>query len=199
DAFGHDAGGPLRDRRDDAGRDQQGCHRPEKFGGRADQGSRERERVGAALDAPAGWVVDRADEHGEQADDASGNDEDERDERRRQRGEQRRLPREGDPAALDRVVKPLLGRLLGLVLVIDVSAHFARSIPYAASSTGAPSSISLRAAMPSTISAMALRALATSRGGAGAPEASSPSTRRRPRDGMEERMALRNSGSVPRS
>jgi hypothetical protein len=46
---------------------------------------------------------------------------------------------------------------------------------------------------------MAFRAFAMSRAGAEALEASSPSTSRRPRDGMEERMALRKSGSVPRS
>ena len=69
----------------------------------------------------------------------------------------------------------------------------------AASAGGPPSSISLRLAMPSTMSAMALRALAMSRGGAFAPELSSPSTRRRPRDGMDDRTVSRKSASVPLS
>ncbi len=79
--------------------------------------------VFAALDPPAGWVVDEADERGEEGLGARGNDEYEHEEGRGQRGEQRRLARKSDFAALDRIMEPLLCRLLGFVFGIDVAAH----------------------------------------------------------------------------
>ena len=173
---------------------------------RAGQG----ERILAPRNAPAGGVVEDSYKPLEQDRGAAGDDEDERHKGRGQGGEQRRLARERDLALLDRVVQPLLGRLLGLVFVVDFGTHTAScSTPcrrcldrqrYAASSAGgAASSISLRAAMPRTISAIALRAFATSLAGAEAPEESYPSTNRRPREGMDESTALRKSVSVPRS
>ncbi len=53
----------------------------------------------------------------------TGNDEYEHDEGRGERGEQRRLSRKGDFAALDRIMEPLFGRLLSFVFRVDVAAH----------------------------------------------------------------------------
>ena len=56
----------------------------------------QRQRVLAARDPPAGGVVEDSDQPGEQRGGAARDDEDERDQGRRQRGEQRRLARKRD-------------------------------------------------------------------------------------------------------
>src|SRR5260370_42464789 len=79
--------------------------------------------VFATLEPPGGRVVDEADKRGEEGFRMRGDHEYEHEEGRGKRGEERRLARKGDFAALDRIVEPLFCRLLSFVFRIDVAAH----------------------------------------------------------------------------
>ena len=123
------------------------------------------------------------------------------DEHAEQRGQRRRLARGRNEAALEGVADLLLGRLLGLAVLVGFLGHAqrARSGHDVAEVVGSAwrSSISPLAIILSTVSTIARRASATSRAGAVPPPCSSASTMRREREASAERMAAWNGSSVP--
>jgi hypothetical protein len=76
-----------------------------KFRPRARDGVGESENVFAALDAPAGRIVDDADERRKETLGAPGYDENQRDQGRRQGRKKRRFAGKGDLAPLGRVMQ----------------------------------------------------------------------------------------------
>ncbi len=121
--IGHDARRALGNGSEKARDGKKNDRRHKKMHAGVYEGAGESKDVFAALDAPAGRIVDETDERGEEGFGVAGNDEYEHEEGRGQRGEQRRLPRKGDFAALDRIMEPLFCRLLSFVFRIDVAAH----------------------------------------------------------------------------
>src|SRR5579883_3301280 len=201
DPVDHEARRVLSGGGDDSGDNEQSENRRQKHQRVEQHQISEGDRVAASVEAPAGGIVDKVDERAGEAAGRFAEEKGHDDEHRSERGEQRHFARRRHDAALDRIGEPLLCRLLGLTFFVDFFGHIGlESLIYAASSpSDAPISISPRCAMPSTISAIARRALAMSRCETEAPFASSLSTRRRAREAIDDSTVSRKAVSVPRS
>ena len=106
------------------------------------------------------------------------------------------LARDGNEAALEGVADLLLGRLLGLAVLVGFLGHAraARQAVMSLRSSAGRSSMSPLATILRTVSTIARRASATSRAGGVPPPCSSASTMRREREASAERMAAWNVG-----